>query len=246
MASLGPVFTYPSEWSDEDRMYYLIAPFPPDTRPTLSDSKVTFWRTLIFSSSRDLCKYVFTMRELLERLQWRGMQPKGLDTVIELMERVGEVRKMSSYRLSEEGGWVEWGVAVVSSPLSWAWKRYMSNNSSAQENEEYVIVAFVKVTVDEYNRKKVTFKVFFLFQELAEKMFTDHLKRVTNPVTDSVVAYSDFEESCRNSLSNPSTQTCKAVEFQLIEDKLIRKAASKDGQVSHLTVPIWSGRSNSI
>ena len=72
-------------------------------------------------------------------------------------------------------------------------------------------------------------------------MFTNHLKRVTNPVTDSVETYSDFEESCRNSLSNPSTQTCKAVEFQLIEDKLIRKAASKDGQVSHLTVNSYLG-----
>ena len=30
MFSLNPIFTYPSEWSNEDRMYYLIAPFQPD------------------------------------------------------------------------------------------------------------------------------------------------------------------------------------------------------------------------
>ena len=138
-------FQCPSEWKDEDRMYFLLAPFPLIDEPSISDSKVTFWRTLIVSSSRDLGECVFTKRQLCERLKWHDMEPKCLNEVIKVMENMGDIRKVSNYE--NNTGWIGWGVSVVSSPLKWAWRNYVSPPVNS-DDEEYVIVSYVKVRQD--------------------------------------------------------------------------------------------------
>ena len=45
---------YPAEWSDAERMHFLMAPFPPGSDLTPNNSKVKFWRSLILSSSKEL------------------------------------------------------------------------------------------------------------------------------------------------------------------------------------------------
>ena len=147
-------FARPPEWSDEERMYFLLAPFPPSVKPTLSDAtKVAFWRGLIISSSKELKQLVFSERELSERFRWRGSEPKCLRAVIECMESSGEARKLSSYVGDGGSGWWRWGVQAMTKPLSWAWQRYWGSEVRGSERqlqdvskEQYVLVKTVKVS----------------------------------------------------------------------------------------------------
>ena len=146
-------FTRPPEWSDEERMYFLLAPFPSSVKPTLSDAtKVAFWRSLIITSSKELQQLVFSERQLTERFRWRGSEPKCLRAVIECLECSGETRKLSSY-VGDGGsvGWWRWGVQVVTKPFSWAWRWYWGSKVRGSERqdvseEQYVLVTAIKVS----------------------------------------------------------------------------------------------------
>ena len=70
-------FVYPSEWSDEDRMHFLLSPFPIGSNlPPSNDQKVKFWSSLILESGRDMKKPCFTEKELAERFKWKGITPR--------------------------------------------------------------------------------------------------------------------------------------------------------------------------
>ena len=146
-------FTRPPEWSDEERMYYLLAPCPPSATPSLSDGKIAFWRGMVITSSKEMKKLVFNEGELCERFRWRGTAPKCLRLVIECMERNGDARKLSSYEDIDGvgGGWLRWGVTVMTRPISWAWRWYWGSagtgNQRSNAVENYVLVSVVKVHV---------------------------------------------------------------------------------------------------
>ena len=143
-------FAHPPEWSDRERMHYLLAPIPPNKALTVNDSKITFWSNLIKSSSRELRRPVFTERELLTRLKWNQVSPSCLSFVIESMERAGEITRVSEIRQSvDQGssavGWLSWGVGVIRKPVSWAMKNYLPSSTGTNVDEEYVVVSAVKV-----------------------------------------------------------------------------------------------------
>ena len=41
-------------------------------------------------------------------------------------------------------GWAEWGMKLLSRPVSWAWKRYVSSGQDHGE-VEFVLVSLIKV-----------------------------------------------------------------------------------------------------
>lgn len=125
-------------------MHFLMSPFPPNSRPSLSDAKVTFWRDLIRSSSRDLSRWTFTRRELIHRLSWKRLESKCLPVVIDTLERSGELRRLSGYRI-EGIGWMEWGLKILSSPVIWAWHKYMTSSVESSDEVVYVLASVVKV-----------------------------------------------------------------------------------------------------
>ena len=135
-------FSVPKEWADEERMYFLMSPFPPNSHPSLSDPKVTFWKSLIYSSCRELCILCFTERQMTERLSWNGLQSKNLPVVISTLEKAGELQRLSSYQLK---GWVDWGKETILYSLSWVWNRYIVGEPSREE--VYVIVPLLKVNL---------------------------------------------------------------------------------------------------
>lgn len=141
--------TFPPEWLDDERMFFLLAPFPPTAKPTTSDPKVAFWRSLILSSSHELQELIFSEASLVERFRWRGSAPKCLSAVIRCMESSGEARKVSSY---SDTGWGKWTAGLVSRPISWAWQWYWGSGSRdgsfAASEEQYVLVKVVKVMED--------------------------------------------------------------------------------------------------
>lgn len=153
MASPGdaPKFVYPPEWSDKQRMNYLLAPITSSKMISPSDPKITFWSTLIKTSSRELQRPMFTEIELQARFKWNKenqiTSPSCLSAVICSMESAGEITRMSEIRQSvrrENIGWVSWGVGMISKPVSWALKNYLSSQSNV--DEEYVVLATVKVS----------------------------------------------------------------------------------------------------
>ena len=149
MAACTPAkFAYPPEWSDSERMYYLLAPIPPNKTLPFNHPKITFWSRLITSSSRELRRPVFTEQELQVRFKWDKMSsPSCLSFVIGSMERAGEIMKMTELRQSAESvGWVSWGVGIIAMPVSWAMKSYLSSTSNSVD-EEYVVIATVKVGI---------------------------------------------------------------------------------------------------
>ena len=133
---------YPAEWSDAERMHFLMAPFPPSSDLTFNNSKVKFWRSLILSSSRELKRPVFTEDELVERLKWRGMTASCLPDVIEMMEKGGDVTKLTEFAGSSDVGWLSWGVGVASKPVQWALRRYLP---AKKYTREYVVTSVLKV-----------------------------------------------------------------------------------------------------
>ena len=142
-----PKFRFPPEWEDKERMHYLIAPIPPNKSLSSHDPKITFWASLIKSSSQELQKPVFTERELQARFKWNQFtSPSCLSSVIISMENAGEVIKMAKIRqpVQQNVGWVSWGVGMIKN-VSWALRNYVSSPASANVNEEYVVVSAIKV-----------------------------------------------------------------------------------------------------
>ena len=137
-------FTVPAEWSDEERMLYLLSPFPPDWIPTKSDPKCTFWSSLVLQSCRELNTPLFTQAELAERLRWRELRPKCLPRVLQSMEKSGQLWRESQLEVLESKvGWVKWGVGVAIKPVTWAWRSYFS--PEAEYSGHYIVVPMVKV-----------------------------------------------------------------------------------------------------
>lgn len=120
--------SYPHEWSDRDRMTYLLAPFPPSTQTVLRDnSKFSFWSSLVLSSSRELCSPVISEKDLQERFKWNGQNPpKCLGLVLEEMERIGHLVKLSDFYATDQSSWMWWSVGVLKKPVSWAMRSYLA------------------------------------------------------------------------------------------------------------------------
>ena len=59
--------TYPPDWEDEERMHFLLGPFPPTALLSVADQKVRFWSSLVSSTCRLLRQPVFSERQMAQR-----------------------------------------------------------------------------------------------------------------------------------------------------------------------------------
>lgn len=62
-----PTLTYPPDWEDEERMHFLLGPFPPTALLSVADQKVRFWSSLVSSTCRLLRQPVFSERQMAQR-----------------------------------------------------------------------------------------------------------------------------------------------------------------------------------
>lgn len=62
-----PTLTYPPDWEDEERMHFLLGPFPPTALLSVTDQKVRFWSSLVCSTCRLLRQPVFSERQMAQR-----------------------------------------------------------------------------------------------------------------------------------------------------------------------------------
>ena len=144
-------WTRPEEWNNDDRMHFLMSPYPPGKYPSLEDAKFKFWSRLIHSSSCEVCKISFSLSDVSERFERNSLRPKCLREVVQLMERQGSIVQLERYeqRLREQtDGLVSWGVGVLARPLSWAW-RYMTNasRSATHSHGRFIIVDRLQVSI---------------------------------------------------------------------------------------------------
>ena len=137
---MAETFNLPPEWNDNERMRFLLSPFPPNVAIKYDDSKVKFWRSLIINSCKQLKKISFTEDQLLERFCWNTFRPRCLGPVLEAMLRHGDIQKKSDWNGSNEG-WIKWSANVLSKPVSWLWR----SPAATSCDEEYVLIGPVKV-----------------------------------------------------------------------------------------------------
>ena len=140
----------PTEWSDTERMHYLMAPFPPDkTSVPEEDSKFVFWSNIIIKSTTQLNRISFSISELEDRFVWNSLRPKSLHPVLSTMERKGSIVRVDSYikQIEQKNGLMSWSLSLVSQSLSWTW-RYVtgSHQSSKPYQGKYVMVDRLQVS----------------------------------------------------------------------------------------------------
>ena len=142
-------WTRPEEWNNDDRMHFLMSPYPPGKEPSLEDPKFKFWSGLIHSSCSEMCKITFSLSDVNERFERNSLRPKCLREVVHLMERQGSLVPLERYEQTlreQTDGLVSWSVGVLARPLSWAW-RYMTNanKSAAHIHGRFIIVDRLQV-----------------------------------------------------------------------------------------------------
>jgi charged multivesicular body protein 7 len=190
--------TFPNEWDDEERMHYIMSPFPPDYQPPLSDPKVTFWKDLIISSCRDMHKWSFTLNEITERLRWRGMRYRHMSVIIQGLLQGGQLKKLSDYH---QKGLMEWGVNLLMAPLSWAWHRYIS--APPQNEDTYLVVSLIK--------------------ELCDQVILEHYKSIIHVTTDSLMSHDKFVQLIQRVAKSHDQMSSHVLEHQLLSDGRITK-----------------------
>ena len=136
----GETFNVPPEWNDNERMRFLLSPFPPNVAVKYDDPKVKFWRALIMSSCKQLKRISFTEDQLVERFCWNTFRPRCLGPILEAMVRHGDIQKRSDWFGSNEG-WMRWGVGLLSRPVSWVW----GSTAPRASGEKYILQGAVKV-----------------------------------------------------------------------------------------------------
>ena len=64
-----PTLAYPSDWEDEERMHFLLAPFSPTAaaRLSMNDQKVQFWSSLVRHACRLFRQPVFSAQQMAQR-----------------------------------------------------------------------------------------------------------------------------------------------------------------------------------
>ena len=139
-------FTHPPEWKDEERMYFLFSPFPPNTTVPASDPKVEFWSSLVMSSSKELGEPIFTEQVLKDRFKWKQSTPSCLFSVLQSMETCRLIVRMSEFNKPSPStnSWLSWGVGIAAKPVSWAMKSYLP---AKKYDGEYVLHSLVKVRI---------------------------------------------------------------------------------------------------
>lgn len=136
-------FTFPKEWKDDERMGYLIAPFPPNRTLSEKDDKLCFWKKLILSSSKQLDKPHFTLAELKLRFTWKGLSPTCLPKVVEQMETAHVIKKVEDWSCTPVSGWSDWAKQLTVQSMSYMWQQVVGK--AEDDHVEYIIPEQIKV-----------------------------------------------------------------------------------------------------
>ena len=78
----------------------------------------------------------------MERFKWKGTVPGCLTAVLQVMEKEASIKKLSEFEAAQSSDWLQWGLGVVTKPLTWAWQSYFS---ARKYDGVYVITSLVKV-----------------------------------------------------------------------------------------------------
>lgn len=206
-------FSLPPEWNDNERMRFMLSPFPPNITIKYDDSKVKFWRSLIISSCKQLKRLSFTEDQLVERFYWNTFRPRCLGPILDAMERQGDIQKKADVIGANEG-WMRWGVNVLSKPISWLW----GNAATRTCVVEYVLQGTVK--------------------EVAEAIMSEHQMGVVYQNTDHVMLATEYCQLCEKFVVPEDTDVI--AQYMMKVGKMAQSALESDVQVIKL-VPTGHG-----
>lgn len=194
-------FKPPKEWEDDERMGYLIAPFPPNRALSEKDDKLCFWKKLILSSSKQLDKPHFTLAELKIRFTWKGLSPTCLSKVVEQMETAHVIKKLEDWSCTPVSGWSDWAKQLTVQSMSYMWQQVVGK--AEDDHVEYVIPEQIK--------------------ELVELILQTHYDTVQYETTDNLLSEAEFEALCS------SHAACRQhIEIALVRDGKLQIATRDD------------------
>ncbi|KAF5299495.1 hypothetical protein FQR65_LT01077 [Abscondita terminalis] len=136
-----PTDKLPDIWNDETRMNVLFAPIRNKSVNSQDwDSKLTFWKKLIFDCCTHSQIYTFTLEDLQRLFNVNGRSPCGLNVIIEEMVKTNEIQVMEQFLQKPSRTWSSWAADMfIKKPLIWSYSKIRSTLLTPNENpSDYV------------------------------------------------------------------------------------------------------------
>lgn len=110
---------FPQCWDNDERMYFLLAPFRPKAlNPISYESKLIFWRNLIRKYCEAKGSAQVSLPELISAFMRKGKKPHALETVLSEMEAEREIVKMGKFMEAQQP-WRDWAHRSMYNVISW-------------------------------------------------------------------------------------------------------------------------------
>lgn len=144
----------PDIWNDESRMNVLFAPFRNKAvNPHDWDSKLIFWKKLIFDSCTHSQIYSFKYEDLQKLFNIKGRSPSGLNIVVEDMIRNNEIQPIEAFLETPSKSWSSWAANVfIKKPLTWSYSKIRSTlvSPTSDISHTYVHLGAIKADANKF------------------------------------------------------------------------------------------------
>lgn len=135
-----PIDKLPECWNDDRRINVLFAPFrDKSVNPKDWESKLEFWKNLIYVYCTHNQEYVFTYPELAKKFKKDGRSPACLGVVIEEMYKNGDIQTLNVFLQTPPESWSEWITnSLVKKPILWSFTKIKNSIIASNTNTSYV------------------------------------------------------------------------------------------------------------
>ncbi|KAI4458108.1 charged multivesicular body protein [Holotrichia oblita] len=136
----------PDCWNDESRINVLFAPFrDKSVNPKDWESKLEFWKNLIYIYCTHNHEYVFTYTELSKKFRKGGRSPACLGVVIEEMYKNGDIQTLNVFLQTPSESWSGWITdSFVKKPILWSFTKIKNSIIASDTNISYVHINAVE------------------------------------------------------------------------------------------------------
>lgn len=136
----------PDSWKDEVRVNVLFAPFrDKSVNPKDWETKLEFWKNLIFLYCTHNRVYSFTPTELSKIFMRKGRSPACLNVVIEQMYKENEIKPIEGFLQKPSETWSGWAAEVfLKKPVAWSFTKIKDMVVTPTDNINYVHIGAVE------------------------------------------------------------------------------------------------------
>ena len=144
---------YPNEWSDDERMGVLLAPFRPRALNEINYvNKLTFWKNLITKYCCDEKESAsISIGELKCAFKRNNIKPSCLSVVIDEMMKLGKIQQTSKFMEAPQPTWRGWVQNKFSKTFTWPVSKLKDTIWQTPADEiSYIVLEAVEVSISFY------------------------------------------------------------------------------------------------